>query len=44
MYLGWGLFFKRKTFNAVLAPERINTELFIYDNPSPIQLDSNLSR
>ena len=27
-----------------LAPEKINTELFIYDNPSPIQLDSNLSR
>ena len=26
-----------------LAPEKINTELFIYDNPSPIQLDSNLS-
>tara|TARA_Y100000287_G_scaffold175707_1_gene165677 strand:- start:159 stop:785 length:627 start_codon:yes stop_codon:yes gene_type:complete len=26
-----------------LAPEKINTELFIYDNPSAIQLDSNLS-
>ena len=26
-----------------LAPGKINTELFIYDNPSPIQLDSNLS-
>ena len=26
-----------------LAPEKINSELFIYDNPSPIQLESNLS-
>ena len=26
-----------------LAPEKINSELFIYDNPSPIQLKSNLS-
>jgi len=27
-----------------LAPEKINTKLFIYDNPSPIQLESNLSK
>jgi glucose-6-phosphate isomerase len=27
-----------------LAPEKINSKLFIYDNPSPIQLDSNLSK
>ena len=26
-----------------LAPEKINSELFIYDNPSLIQLESNLS-
>lgn len=27
-----------------MAPEKINSKLFIYDNPSPIQLDSNLSK
>ena len=27
-----------------LAPEKINTKLFIYDNPSPIHLESNLSK
>ena len=27
-----------------IAPEKINSKLFIYDNPSPIQLDSNLSK
>ncbi|MDA8711184.1 hypothetical protein N9M54_02645 [Alphaproteobacteria bacterium] len=27
-----------------MAPEKINSKLFIYDNPSPIQLDFNLSK
>ena len=27
-----------------MAPEKINSKLFIYDNPSPIQLDSKLSK
>ncbi|MDB0033737.1 hypothetical protein N9E52_01175 [Alphaproteobacteria bacterium] len=27
-----------------MAPEKINSKLFFYDNPSPIHLDSNLSK
>jgi glucose-6-phosphate isomerase len=33
-----------KLLTQFMAPEKINSKLFIYDNPSPIQLDSNLSK